>query len=233
MIAVPAVVGSTRVIVLADESTIVRGSQAEFRHFGVCLVLRTDVIRALAELVHDPDAVIVVPAALTGCDLEDVIDLARAADPRAVLLGVPTDMDPATVAHASMAGPNATVPLPLTPERLATHLRAVLGLLPPRHAGIIQVGDLTVDADRFRVEWRGAFVETTPREFDILLTLALAHPRMITLAELASRYGTGTDRYASVRTAVGKLRRRFAEVSGEGRDAVLLTQHGVGYRFAA
>ena len=94
------------------------------------------------------------------------------------------------------------------------------------------VGDLVVDIDRYEIRLRGTVIHTSPREFDVLVALATAHPRMVTLDELAQHAG-GSDPQASVRVMVARLRTRFSELAGVGRDAVIETLRGVGYRLAA
>ena len=47
------IAGSTRVVVLSSEPGVARGGAAEFRRFGLSLVLREDILAALTEVVHD------------------------------------------------------------------------------------------------------------------------------------------------------------------------------------
>lgn len=228
----PTIAGSARVIVLASDPTAVRGTVAEFRHFGVSLVVRHDVLSALTELVHDPTALILVSSELPCPDIADVLDLTVATCKSAVLFGLHSASPAALAATAISAGAQGVVELPVTPERLSKTLRG----LAPRPAitlGVVSAGQLTVDVERHQVQLRGTVVNTTPREFEILLALATSHPRMVTLDELADTHGGGSDPYASVRVVIARLRSRFAELVGVSREAVIETQRGVGYRLAA
>lgn len=228
----PPVVGAARVIVLASEHTAVRGSITEYRHFGVSLVMRHDILSALTELVHDPNAFIVVSSELPCQSIADVLDLAVATSRSPVLFGLHATTSTGLVALAVAAGAQGVIELPVTPERLAKAIRTV----PPGpapHPGVLTVGDLTVDVDRHRVRLRGCEVETTPREFEVLLALAASHPRMVTLDELAESHGGGADPHASVRVMIARLRARFARLTGVSREAVIETRRGVGYRLAA
>lgn len=224
------VTGSTRVVVLASDPNSVRGTVGEFRHFGVSLVVRDDILGALNEVVHDPTAVIVVPSDLPCPDITHVLDLAVATCKSTVLFGLHPETPASAVSLAVSAGAHGVVELPITPERLTRALRTA----PHQGAAVsksVSVGDLVVDIDRYEIRLRGTVIHTTPREFDVLVALATAHPRMVTLDELAQHAG-GSDPQASVRVMVARLRTRFSELAGVGRDAVIETLRGVGYRLA-
>src|SRR3546814_16762421 len=110
----PTVVGSARVILLASDLTAVRGSVAEYRHFGVSLVVRHDILGALTELVHDPNAFIVVSSELPCQNIADVLDLAVATSRSPVLFGLHASTSAGVVALAVAAGAHGLVDLPVT-----------------------------------------------------------------------------------------------------------------------
>ncbi|MDD7929898.1 winged helix-turn-helix domain-containing protein [Microbacterium thalli] len=219
-------------IVLAPDTTAVRGTMAEFRHFGVSLVVKTDILAALTELVHDPMAVIVVSSEIPCQDTADVLDLAVATCRSAVLFGLHPSTPTAAVSRALTAGVRGVIELPVTPERLTHTLRSV-PTAPSNAPGEVSVGDLRIDVGRHLVQLRDAVVPTTPREFDVLLALATSYPGMVSLSELADRHGSGADPYASVRVVIARLRTRFAQLAGVPRESVIATQRGIGYRLAA
>ncbi|MFS0733857.1 winged helix-turn-helix domain-containing protein [Microbacterium jepli] len=224
-------VGSTRVVVLAPDGRVVRDQAAEFRRFGISIVLRQDILAALTEVVHDPTAMLVVSADIPCQELRDVLDVAVATCGSSVLLGLTATTDTGAVGAALRAGVRSTVDLPLTAERLARTFRA----LPAKAAstGPIMIGNLTVDAARHRIDWAGAPVEASPREFAVMLQLAQNHPHMVALDELAAGYqGSSVDPYASVRVVINHLRSRIAQVTGARGTAIIETVRGVGYRLA-
>ncbi|MFS0746121.1 winged helix-turn-helix domain-containing protein [Microbacterium sp. 1P10UB] len=224
-------VGSTRVVVLAPDGRVVRDQAAEFHRFGISIVLRQDILAALTEVVHDPTAMLVVSADIPCQELRDVLDVAVATCGSSVLLGLTATTDTGAVGAALRAGVRSTVDLPLTAERLARTFRA----LPAKAAstGPIMIGNLTVDAARHRIDWAGAPVEASPREFAVMLQLAQNHPHMVALDELAAGYqGSSVDPYASVRVVINHLRSRIAQVTGARGTAIIETVRGVGYRLA-
>lgn len=224
------IVGSTRVVVLAASPTVVRGGAGEFRRSGLSIAVRHNVLAALAELVHDPTAMLVVSAEFPCEGLRDVLDLAIATCGSSVLLGMTATTDAQTVSMALKAGTRGAVDLPLTPERLLRSLRVV----PPRQpSGPIRVGELAVDVSRHRVEWAGVSIDPTPREFTVLLELARRYPEVVPLDELARSYtGAPTDPHGAVRVTITHLRARMTAAAGAAAGSAIETVRGVGYRLA-
>lgn len=230
-IAVGPVAGTARVVVLADDPGAVRGRPAEYRRVGISIVRRESILAALTEVVHDPSAVLVVSSELPCDGLGDLLDLAVATCGSSVVLGLTADTRAETVSAAMRSGVRATVDLPLSPLRLSAMLRAT----PVRDTASspITVGGLTVDSGRHVVSWTGLPVDLTPREFAVLEELAGAHPRIVSLDELALRYhGSAADPRGAVRVVVTHVRARLAGVGGAAASACVETIRGVGYRIA-
>lgn len=221
------VLGAARVVVLSHDKRDVRGSLAEFLHFGLSIVVRDDIIAALREVVRDSSTVLVIACDIPCRTLTDVIDLAVATCGSAVLFGLHPHTDARTIGLALDAGVQSTVRLPLTGERLAHVLRQVHIAAEAREP--VTAGSLIVDPIRHEVRWQGRPVDTTPREFDSLLTLARGYPHMVTLSELAAQYGPVSDPLSSVRVIVNRLRARITAVAGPDQ-AVIETIRGIGYR---
>ena len=91
------IAGSTRVVVLSSEPGVARGGAAEFRRFGLSIVLREDILAALTEVVHDATAMLIVSADIPCQELRDVLDLAVATCGSSVLLGLTATTDAAAI----------------------------------------------------------------------------------------------------------------------------------------
>jgi len=221
------VLGAARVVVLSHDKRDVRGSLAEFLHFGLSIVVRDDIIAALREVVRDPSTVLVIACDIPCRTLTDVLDLAVATCGSAVLLGLHPAADARIIGRALEAGVQGTVHLPLTAERLAQALRGVSFASMSRET--VTAGALVIDPVRHEVQWQGRPVDTTPREFDSLLTLARGYPQMVPLTELAAQYGPVSDPFASVRVIINRIRARIAAVTGSD-EIVIETIRGIGYR---
>lgn len=225
------IVGSTRVVVLAAGASVMRGEPAEFRRFGLSIVLREDILSALVEVVRDPTAALVVSAEISFVEVRDILDLAVVACRSSVILGLSSTTDLSLVTYALNAGVRSTIELPLTPERLSRTLRVIpMGSVVNQP---ITVGCLSVDASRHTIEWAGETIPASPREFAVMLQLAQSHPQMVPLEQLAAGYlGAPSDPQAAVRVIINHLRSRIADAAGESGAAVIETVRGVGYRLA-
>lgn len=125
---------------------------------------------------------------------------------------------------------------PFSPRELVARVKAILRrarapLEKVAERPVLQFGAISIDPERREVQHRGAQVELTPREFDLLYALA-SHPgRVFTREELLRRvWGpdfAGIDRVVDVH--VGTLRRKLEE--DPTGPPLVQTVRGVGYKF--
>ncbi len=97
---------------------------------------------------------------------------------------------------------------------------------------IILAGDLVIDTAAHRVTARGDVVKLTPTEYEILVYLAQRTGKVITHRELlraiwGAEYG---DEREYLRVFISQIRRKVEE--DPLRPVHLLTEPGIGYRFA-
>ncbi len=121
---------------------------------------------------------------------------------------------------------------PFSPRELVARVRAVL-----RRSGIVRaaaevvtVGPISIDHDRHEVTVDGDLIDLTPKEYDILATLADEPGRAFSRMQLLER-AFGFDYYGLDRTVdvhVVKLRRKIEADPSSPR--YLKTVYGVGYR---
>ena len=120
------------------------------------------------------------------------------------------------------------------PRELVERVKAILrraGRGPTEHA-VLRHGALALDPDKRKVMVDGESVALTPSEYTILITL-MRHPGRVfsrdeLLSKLYTRGESVVDRVIDVH--VGKLRQKIEPDSS--KPAIILTVHGVGYRFA-
>lgn len=122
---------------------------------------------------------------------------------------------------------------PFSPRELVSRIRAVLrrATRPVDGETPIRVGDLRIDRERFEVTLRDRIVVLTPKEFELLATLAAAPGRVFRRDHLLDRVW-GQDGFVEPRTIdvhLGRLRAKFECAGLEGPP--IETVRGVGYRF--
>ena len=92
------------------------------------------------------------------------------------------------------SGADDFISKPFDVDVLLARIKAVLrrvargsANLPNNEEGVIQLGDLMVDTNACVVTLRGAPVGLSPREFDLLQTLALEAGKVISIEQLLAR----------------------------------------------
>lgn len=199
-----------------------------------------------------------VKVAATG---QDALDMSAAEDPAVVLLdlGLP-DLDgievcrrmrqwsraPIIVVTANGAedrkisaldeGADDYITKPFSMPELLARLRVAVRhrreLGPYMDDGVVEVGDLVVDAADHRVTVAGRPLELTPKEFDFIALLARHQGRVLTHRRiLESVWGPeSVERTEYLRTYANQLRKKLQDDPASPR---LVTEPGVGYRLIA
>ena len=97
--------------------------------------------------------------------------------------------------------------------------------------GILKVGDILINLIRYEVRLRGAPVELTLKEYELLKHLVLNRGRVFTRSDLLSQIW-GYDYYGGMRTVDVHIRRVRSKLEAGGEDYIR-TVRGVGYTFEA
>ena len=100
-------------------------------------------------------------------------------------------------------------------------------------ANKIEVGDLSLDLDKFEVKVRGQIIDLTLREFEVLKYLAKQPGQVVTrevLLEKVWRY----EYYGDIRTVDVTVRRIREKIEKDtSSPKILITKRGVGYYIAS
>lgn len=208
-----------------------RGTVAEFRHQGVVLSRQIDPMAALREIGREPRSVVVVNATLPDTDAGDFIEIVASLAHSTVLLGVNPEIPDEAIAELLKRGAAGSVPLPLTPSRLAA------ALTPTAQARVaapveseLQCGPITVSTEAHRVFVGATEVALSPKEFDVLTYLMRAFPRLVGVDELVGEFADGhTEPETRMRLAVYRTRVKLGEAAPQ-RGPLIQTVRGMGYR---
>src|SRR6185295_16943649 len=103
---------------------------------------------------------------------------------------------------------------------------------PAADAKVMSFGDLRIDVEKRKVTLRGAVVDLTAKEFDLLLQFARHPGRVYTRAQLLDLvWGYGHDGYEhTVNSHINRLRSKIEH--DHNNPSFILTVWGVGYKFA-
>jgi two-component system, OmpR family, KDP operon response regulator KdpE len=186
-------------------------------------------LRAIA--LWSPDAV-VLDLGLPDMDGKDVLEKARAFYDGPILILSARDREIEKI-EALDRGANDYVEKPFGVGELLARLRAAM-----RQAGRVQVptgpiraGEVEIDLEKRRVTRAGQAVKLSPREYDVLVRLALGHGKVLTHKDLLTAvWGPAHARDTQyLRVFVGQLRQKLE--ADPTSPKLLQTEPGVGYRF--
>ena len=125
---------------------------------------------------------------------------------------------------------------PFSPTELTARIRAALrrqvGLDHDEPPGPFEMGDLSIDYSRRRIQVGGLEVHLTPIEYDLLRVLSINAGRALSHDQLLRRVWNVTTAGDPqvVRTHIRRLRRKLGDEADN--PVYILTEPGVGYRMA-
>ena len=100
-------------------------------------------------------------------------------------------------------------------------------------ANKIEVGDLSLDLDKFEVKVRGQIIDLTLREFEVLKFLA-SQPGQVITREVLLEKVWGYEYYGDIRTVDVTVRRIREKIEKDtSSPKILITKRGVGYYIAS
>ena len=228
---------SPRVLVVDDELQIVRALRVVLRDAGFEVIAAQSASEALDHAaVHPPHAAIVDLVLPDGDGIEVTRRLREWSEMPILVLSAIGEEEQKV--RALEAGADDYVTKPFGTRELVARLQAALR----RAAGAagggeeharIEVEGLELDFAARTISRDGEPVHLTPIEFDLLRVLARNRGRLMThRALLVEVWGPGyADDVQALRTHIARLRRKI-EPEGSPVPRFIVTDPGVGYRFA-
>jgi len=224
---------ATLVLVIEDEQPIRRFLRAALENEGYRVVEATSGEEGLRTAISQPPDLVILDLGLPGVDGQEVLRRLREWLKAPIIILSARDQEKEKI-EALDGGADDYVAKPFGVGELLARMRSAL-----RHvnrageASEIRIGDLRIDLAA-RLVYRGAKqIHLTPLEYKLLTTLARSSGRVLTHRALLREVWGPNDSQEThyLRVFVATLRRKLEDDPAQPR--FLLTEQGVGYRFAA
>lgn len=213
-----------RILVVEDDPLLGEALQAGLRQRGFAVDWARDGLAGLAAMESDHFDAVVLDLGLPRLNGRQLLARRRDAGDRTPVL-VLTARDTLDERVAGLdAGADDYVVKPVALSELAARLRALVRRSSGMAQGEVHVGPLTIDPAARAVSWQDHAVELAPREYDILLALALKAGRVVAREQLVSALYEWDESIESnaIEVHVHHLRRKLS-------PELIRTVRGVGY----
>lgn len=222
-----------KILVVDDELSITNLVSAYLKPEGYEVVVASDGNSGLKSARAFRPDLIILDVMLPGIDgIELLSRLRRESDVYVIMLTAKTE-ETDTIVGLSM-GADDYVTKPFSPRELVARVKAAMrrieaGSGPGRReaGGVLSFKHIHIDVDARKVSVEGRSVELTAIEFDLLKSLAENHGRVLSREQLLERVWGG-QYFGEIRVVdvhLGHVRQKL------GRDDLIATVRGVGYRF--
>jgi DNA-binding response OmpR family regulator len=225
-------------VLVVDDEPMVREVVARYLERDGAAVEQLDSgDAALRWLAGNRPDLVVLDVMLPGTDGLSVLREVRARDDVPVILLTARTDEVDRVVGLEL-GADDYVVKPFSPRELAVRVRNLLRRtasstpLDPASSAVMQFGPLRIDLGAREVSVDGATVALTPKEFDLLATLARSPRQVFTRAQLLESVWDSAPDFqdpATVTVHVGRLRQKVER--DPERPRWVVTAWGVGYRF--
>ncbi|HSV35131.1 MAG TPA: response regulator transcription factor [Ramlibacter sp.] len=219
-----------RVLVVEDDEGIAEGLRVNLRRHGWAADVMGRVDLAWAALCAEPFDLVLLDLGLADADGTELLRRLRAApagrlpDPATPVLIMTARDQVASRIEGLDLGADDYVTKPFDVDELAARMRALRRRAAGRARATLEHAGLSIDPAARTVSQGGRPVDLSAREFDLLLVLVEASPRVLSRAQIEAglyNWESGLDSNA-IEVHIHRLRRKL----GEG---VIRTVRGVGY----
>lgn len=226
---------TTRILIVEDEPAICEMLTFALADSGYHCDVAGDVRRARSLVADSNPDLVVLDWMLPG---QSGIEFARELKRDSATRDIPVIMLTARVQEADVvngleAGADDYITKPFSPRELAARIKAVLRRSSPHAAGAeLEVDGLRLDPVGHRVLAGGSELKVGPTEFRLLQFL-MSHPeRVYSRGQLIDQVW-GRNVYIEERTVDVHVRRLREALAPAGKDRLVQTVRGAGYRLSA
>lgn len=227
----------SKVILVAEDEAALRDFIIRnLRVRGFEVVEAANGLEAMAQWEREQPDLLILDVMMPRMDGMEVCKRVREQSTVPIIVLTALDAESDKVAALDL-GADDYLTKPFGVEELLARVRAVLRraqweAIPPA-SGVKQYGDLEIDLARHIVRQNGVEVRLTPTEFSLLEQLATNAGKVLTHRMLLQRvwgpeYGAEAE---YLRVYINRLRQKLEQ--SPAKPQLLVTEPGVGYRFAA
>jgi len=213
-----------RVLLVEDDDTIARATQAACAEAGFLVVAETDGQAALTT-GRTPDlAAIILDLGLPGLDGTSILKVWREEGLRTPVLILTARGSWLERVHGIEAGADDYLSKPFHMRELIARLRALVRRTSSLPYATRLAHDIVVDTQKMRAVVRGRAVALTPHEFRALSFLVARRGHVVSVSELVRNVKGDKDAVTpnAIEALIGRIRRKM------GSD-VIETKRGFGY----
>lgn len=215
-----------------DEPMVCEVVTAYLKRDGFRVETAADGKQALAAIERAVPDLVVLDVMLPNIDGFDVLTRIRRMNDVPIILLTARTEEADRVLGLEL-GADDYVVKPFSPRELAARVRSVLRRARPvASSARLQFGELVIDGPTREASVRGAVVELTPKEFDLLAFLAASPRQVFSRGQLLEQVWDSSADYQDPSTVTVHIRRLRLKLEADPEDPRWLkTVWGVGYRF--
>jgi two-component system alkaline phosphatase synthesis response regulator PhoP len=223
----------TKILLVDDEKDIIEFLQYNLEEEGFEVICAYDGEEALEKISNKPDLIIldVMMPKLDGYEVCKFIRKKKGYENIPVIFLTAKSGEIEEIKGLEL-GANDFIQKPISPKKLIARVKANLRKYEPtgglKNTGILKIGPLEIDRDKYIVILNGKELIFPRKEFEILNYLA-SHPDKVFNRETILRDVWGTDIFVVERTIdvhIRKIREKFGML-----EDMIETIKGVGYKF--
>ncbi len=221
---------SPLILVVDDEPKVARLARDYLEKNGFSVLTAADGQSALAIARREKPDLVILDLMLPQIDGREVCRrLRRESDvPIIMLTALSEEIDQVTGLEI---GADDYITKPFSVRALVARVRALLRRTrgEVKIQGIVRVGGLEIDLEKYSVTFNDIPIKFTPNEFKVLYLLASRAGQTFTRQQLLEDlHGAASSMDRSVDSHIKNLRRKLEAASGE---SMIETVYGIGYRF--
>ncbi|NLN19888.1 MAG: response regulator transcription factor [Firmicutes bacterium] len=220
-----------RILVVDDEPAILELVSYNLKRDGYEVITAADGKSALEMFMNEKPDLVILDLMIPEPDGYEVCKRIRAQSAVPVIMLTARGEEQDRIRGLDL-GADDYVVKPFSPRELLARVRAVLRRSPMvQEDGRLVAGDLVIDSERHQVTIAGEPIELTPKEFDLLKTLAENTGKALERDFLLEKVW-GYAFAGATRTLDVHIRRLRQKINDDPQNPRYIeTVHGVGYRF--